>query len=276
MANALFFSGLAVCWLTLVLALLGVFGRSNGPRARYLPGVGLVLTIALFTYYIVQRAQALGHFPAFCWHDLLVIFAWASVIILLVTLFRRGRPVIMSGGMVPAVIAASWAAFLPCQTVQAESFFFRTELGLHVVVSFLGYAALWLAFLAGVCYFLLEHGLKSKRVDSYVKLLPPLDDLDRFFYRTSGVGFIFLTLCIIGGVIFLKRLTGRWWVWDAKVVLTTVTWLTYAVILHQRAVAGWRGRRVALLSLLGVLLILGTFVGVNLLAPGHGSSLLVK
>lgn len=274
MVENLLISSLIAGWLTFLLAAYAVFARTGSKIGRGFPAAGLVLVIALLTYYIVARSAELGHFPAFCWRDLLVIFAWSFTVILVVTFFRRGRPVIMAGGLAPPVILLTLAVLATPREVVPESFFFKADLGLHVIVSFLGYAALWLAFLSGGFYFVLERGLKSKKVDHYLRILPPLDDLDRLFYRASGVGFILLTLCIFSGAHFLRRLTGQWWSWDPKVVLTSITWLIYAVILHQRAVIGWRGRRAMLLSLLGVLLIVMTFVGVNVLFPGHGSSLL--
>jgi len=272
MVGVLFVSAAVVCVLTFLLALYATLKHEK--LGRRLPAIGLVLTIALMTYYLAARSSQLGHFPAFCWRDLLVTFSWAFGLVLVVTIFRRGKPIIMAGGMLPPALCMTIAAFVAPREVQTEPFFFHTHLDVHIVVSFVGYAALWLAFLTGLLYFILERGLKSKKVEGYVKILPPLEELDRFFYRASGFGFIFLTLGVMSGILFLRQLTGRWWSWDLKVVLTLVTWLTYALLLHQRAFIGWRGKRIMLLSILGLLLVVGTFVGVNLFAPGHGGSLL--
>ena len=50
-----------------------------------------------------------------------------------------------------------------------------------------------------------------------------------------------------------------------------VTWLVYVLYLHLRLRKDWRGRRVAWIAVLGFLLALFTFAGVNYLIPGlHG------
>ncbi|HXD89713.1 MAG TPA: cytochrome c biogenesis protein CcsA, partial [Candidatus Binataceae bacterium] len=52
-----------------------------------------------------------------------------------------------------------------------------------------------------------------------------------------------------------------------------VVWLMYAALLESRLTAGWRGRRVAALTLVVFTVLIGSFVGVSLVTPGkHGGS----
>jgi ABC-type transport system involved in cytochrome c biogenesis permease subunit len=45
----------------------------------------------------------------------------------------------------------------------------------------------------------------------------------------------------------------------------------YAALLHGRLAIGWRGRKAAILAIIGFALLLFTFLGVNLLLSGlHG------
>jgi ABC-type transport system involved in cytochrome c biogenesis permease subunit len=48
-----------------------------------------------------------------------------------------------------------------------------------------------------------------------------------------------------------------------------ITWLIYAALLHERLVAGWRGRRAAIMAIIGLAALIFTFIGVNLLLEGH-------
>ncbi|MBW2238861.1 MAG: cytochrome c biogenesis protein CcsA, partial [Deltaproteobacteria bacterium] len=48
-----------------------------------------------------------------------------------------------------------------------------------------------------------------------------------------------------------------------------ITWLLYAALLHQRLTVGWRGRRAAIMAIIGFAIILFTFLGVNFLLQGH-------
>ena len=45
---------------------------------------------------------------------------------------------------------------------------------------------------------------------------------------------------------------GRYWGWDPKETCAFVTWVIYAAYLHARSTAGWRGRRAAWISVLGL------------------------
>ncbi len=43
--------------------------------------------------------------------------------------------------------------------------------------------------------------------------------------------------------------------------MTLAAWLLYAVLLHERLVKGWRGRRAAWLAIAGFLVLVITFLG---------------
>ncbi len=53
-------------------------------------------------------------------------------------------------------------------------------------------------------------------------------------------------------------------------MLSLVTWVLYALLLHYRT-AGWRGRRAAAMTIVFFVVLVGAFLGVKLLFPGrHG------
>jgi ABC-type transport system involved in cytochrome c biogenesis permease subunit len=74
---------------------------------------------------------------------------------------------------------------------------------------------------------------------------------------------------LITGFIWAHVVWGRFWSWDPKEVWSGITWLIYAALLHERLVAGLRGRRAAVLAIIGFAAMLFTFLGVNLLLEGH-------
>ena len=50
-------------------------------------------------------------------------------------------------------------------------------------------------------------------------------------------------------------------------------WILYAGLLESRLTVGWRGRRAAALTIVLASVLVGSFVGVNLIFPGkHGGS----
>ncbi len=139
----------------------------------------------------------------------------------------------------------------------------------HIILIFTGDATLGLACGAGILYLLQEKGIKAKTPGFFFKRLPYLDFLDSVSHACITTGFFLLTLGLVTGFVYAKVLWGRFWGWDFKEVFSVGAWLVYAVLLHLRLYAGWRGRKSAIMTIVGFGIIVFTFLGVNLLLGGH-------
>jgi cytochrome c-type biogenesis protein CcsB len=98
--------------------------------------------------------------------------------------------------------------------------------------------------------------------------LPSLDVLDEVSYRAIALGFPMLTIGIVTGAIWADIAWGRWWGWDPKETWSLITWLYYGGYLHTRLTLGWRGRHSALIAVIGLVVVLITYLGVNLFFSG--------
>jgi cytochrome c-type biogenesis protein CcsB len=98
--------------------------------------------------------------------------------------------------------------------------------------------------------------------------LPPSATLDRIAYRTIVFAFPIWTLAVIFGAIWAEQAWGRYWGWDPKEVWSFVTWVVFAGYLHARATVGWRGRRAAVLALVGFVALVFNLVVVNTVISG--------
>jgi len=95
------------------------------------------------------------------------------------------------------------------------------------------------------------------------------EKLDLVAYRAVAVGFPLFTLgALVFGMIWASKAWGRYWGWDPKEVWSLITWLFYALYLHTRLVYGWKGKKSALIAVLGFIAALFTFFGVNYLLRG--------
>lgn len=139
----------------------------------------------------------------------------------------------------------------------------------HIFLIFMGEAALALACGTGILYLLQEKGIKTKTPGFFFKRLPSLDFLDDVGYTCLTTGFALLTIGLVTGFIYAKAVWGRFWSWDPKEVASVGTWLIYAALLHLRFYSGWRGRKSAIMAIIGFFIIIFTFIGVNLLIGGH-------
>ncbi len=141
---------------------------------------------------------------------------------------------------------------------------------IHISTVLIGYAALILSAVASVYYLLQERQLKRKDVAPSSNRLPPLATLDRVITQSMNVGFVFITVATITGVVwaFIERGTG--WILDPKIAFFLFTWAFYLAMIFLRVSAGWRGRRIAWLavSVLGCSMITwATHVGLRSFWP---------
>lgn len=117
-------------------------------------------------------------------------------------------------------------------------------------------------------YLLQERELKSKRFGFFFSRLPSLESLDQLGSHCLTAGFVFLTLGIISGSIWARQAWGTYWHWDPKETWSLITWFLYAAQIHQRFTAGWRGKRAAVMAIIGFSAVLFTLWGVTFLLGG--------
>ncbi|MFH2093063.1 MAG: cytochrome c biogenesis protein CcsA [Pseudomonadota bacterium] len=170
--------------------------------------------------------------------------------------------------LISVIMLAVW--LLPEAPVEKNMVFKGFWLYSHIILVFAGDAALALACGAGILYLLQEKGIKSKKPQGFFyKRLPSLDFLDSVGYTCLTTGFALLTIGLLTGFIYAKVVWGRFWSGDLKEVFSVGSWLVYAILLHFRFYSGWRGRKSAIMTIVGFLVIVFTFLGVNMLLGGH-------
>jgi cytochrome c-type biogenesis protein CcsB len=104
--------------------------------------------------------------------------------------------------------------------------------------------------------------------DAIARWLPASERLDRLAYKVIGFAFPVWTFAVIAGAIWAKYAWSRYWGWDPKETWSFITWVAYAAYLHARATAGWRGRRAAVLSLVGFACLMVDYYVVNTVISG--------
>ena len=98
--------------------------------------------------------------------------------------------------------------------------------------------------------------------------LPSTATLDRIAYRTAIIAFPVYTFAVIAGAMWAEVAWGRYWGWDPKETCAFISWVIYAAYLHARSTAGWRGRRAAWISLVGVASMMFKLFFVNMVVSG--------
>ncbi|MEW6215484.1 MAG: c-type cytochrome biogenesis protein CcsB [Nitrospirota bacterium] len=229
-----------------------------------LAGIGFTI----HTISIIYRYVAAGHIPITNFHEATSFFSWCIVLIFFFLQFRYRISLLCSFIMPIVFVLMLSSSMLPREIKPLSPVLQSYWLGIHTVLAFLGNAAFALASGIGTMYLVQEHYVKSKHLGGLFERLPSLQTLDEVNYRLITLGFPLLTLAIITGALWAESAWGSYWNWDTREVWSLITWFIYAIVLHARLTAGWRGKRAALLSIIGFLTILIAFFGIKLLRKG--------
>ena len=139
---------------------------------------------------------------------------------------------------------------------------------IHILAAVTAAAAFNVGGLAAIVYLLKERAHKRGTLRGYLAKLPSLEAIDLFSYRAHLFAFPVWTFTIVAGAIWAQYAWGRFWGWDPKETWSFITWIVYAGYLHARLTGGWKGRRAALVAILGLVTFWFNFVGINLLVSG--------
>ncbi len=232
--------------LTSVLILLGFsvsaaliftqLTRQNISRwVALTPALLAVLLQALLLHrqiYPQPGMMNLGFFIAFS------LVSWlVSIQILISSLYRP----LHSLGIVMfplSGIASLLSVFLPA--ADSASAISSQYLQAHIMVSIIAYSLIMLSALQAVTLAFQEHAIRSHHPGGFIRLLPPLHDMENLLFQMIGFGFIFLSTALLSGFFFVEDLFAQQLV--HKTVLSIIGWFILAILLFGRFKFGWRGR----------------------------------
>lgn len=247
---------------------------ANGWPARAATPL-LAAGAALQSIDLVVRGVQAGNIPVTDFAQSLVFLAWLTALLALYLILRFRMPVVgaFAGPIVFLAVAIAAVMARPGRIAMPDAL--RSAwLPVHVTLALLGYALFVLAAGVSVVYLIYEKRLKAKRpLDAGDQRAPSLEKLDRVNYQLLGIGFLMLSLAIITGAIWADATWGHYWSWEPEETWSLAIWILYAALLESRLAAGWRGRRAAALTIAVFTVLVGSFVGVSLIAPGkHGGN----
>ncbi|KUO52814.1 MAG: hypothetical protein APF76_02445 [Desulfitibacter sp. BRH_c19] len=138
----------------------------------------------------------------------------------------------------------------------------------HVLSAAVAYGAFAVSFALSIMYLLKDWLLSQNANNKIIGTLPSLELIDEISYKVVFIGMPFLTIMLVTGAIWAEFSWGSYWSWDPKETWALITWLIYAAYLHVRLMRNWRGKKAAVLSIIGFGAVLFTFLGVSYLLPG--------
>ncbi len=267
-ANVLLFElALTFYLLATIAGIFEIFKKKKGTSRAvlYLAIIGFLC----HTANIIVRYAEGGHIPVTNMHEASSFFAWC-IVILFFTYEYRYKPGLLSSFIMPLVFIFMFSSSVFTREIVNISPVLKSYwVGIHVTLAFLADAAFAMACGIGIMYLIQERHLKSKRINRLFLKMPSLQVLDEINYHLITLGFPLLSLAIITGVIWANSAWGTYWRWDPKEVWSLITWFIYALVLHLRLSLGWRGKKAAILSIIGFAIVIFTFFGVTLILKGR-------
>jgi ABC-type uncharacterized transport system permease subunit len=250
--------------MTMFFSLLAVFGLLNvclqmfrSEKARALWVIAFVC--AIFQCTALAITGSVNFFASLSWVSALMA-AFASV-----TLLRAGERFLPLLSYLAAIVSILVVLIMPTPARTLDGW----QIQLHASVALLAYASLSLAGAQAMLLLISERRLKSRRgtpqkpwLARLFEWLPPLSRLERQLFQLIGVGFLFLTLTLLSGTLFITDWFAQHLV--HKTVLTLAAWVTFGVLLLGHWRFGWRGRQAAIATLVGMGLLLLAFFGTKL------------
>lgn len=225
-----------------------------------------LLWVGLFfnTLTGIIRWIAGGHPPVTDVYELNVTGAWFLIFLFLI--FEKIKKVEKPMGLVaiPVAFLVMGLGFVAhAEPVPMGPAYQSPWLVVHVIFAWLGFGCYAVATGAAALVLLQN---KNSSWKSSLKIPEP-ERLDLTSYRFVILGFINHGIMIVSGAIWAKNLWGQYWSWDPLETWSLIAFLYYAFYLHARSFLGWKMRRAAWLTILGLIILAVSFWGVKWISP---------
>ena len=245
--------------------------------ARRSPGVGrtattlLLVAVLSHTFVIGMQTMEVRHVPFASRSHAISTFVWLlalSYIYLELTTDERAMGVFI----LPIVAGLQTIpAFVP-GIENADPVLDSPWFWVHLLAMMFSYATFALAGMLGLTYMLQFKEIKKKHLGYFYARLPSLHVLDAMNSRAVVIGWLFLTVGVVVGVVWAAQARAlapgnsnlqAMSLNDPKILIALVTWAVYSFEVFARSTMGWTGRRTAWLSALGFVIVLLNFLPVS-------------
>ncbi len=226
----------------------------TGTASLWVTVTGFLCHVA---YFGLRWAES-GRIPITSFFEAINFLGMGMVLVFLVMEFRF-KIAALGSFMLPLVFAFMVPVLLLSSDIKELNPILKSGwLGVHTSLAVLGDAAFAFACIVSIMYLIQERQLKSKHLGAIFHRLPSLDVMDTLGYKALTLGWPLFTLGMITGSIWANSAWGTYWSWDPKETWSLITWVIYLVLLHLRTI-GWRGRKMAVLSIVGFIFVMVSF-----------------
>ena len=238
--------------------------------ARRDPAVGraattvLLLAAVAHTFVIGMQTMEVRHVPFANPSRFVSTFVWLLTLsYLYVELTTDERA--MGIFIIPIAVALQTIPAIYPGVENADPVLDSAWFWVHVSSLLFAYASFALAAMLGLTYMLQFKEIKKKHLGYLYTRLPSLQILDAMNSRAVAIGWLFLTIGVVVGVVWTAQASAlapddpnlrAMSLNDPKIFIAVLTWAIYSFAVFARRTLGWTGRRAAWLSALGFAIVL--------------------
>ena len=246
----------------------GVNLVNRSPWVRALSSTMFLASLAAMSWIIGDRYVEAGRPPFKTLFESLVLFGWCIAFVYVVV--ERFYRMALLGFLAIVFVLGIFGYAILKADVDIISLPAALQSGWfipHVVVYFLGYAALFVGTAIAAIFLWKPAGtvtftnLSGERTVEYGDLM----------HTVIRFGFALITVGLVIGAVWAKSAWGDYWVWDPKENWSLITWLIYIIYLHLRTTPGWSRKASAWLLILGFAAVMFTYLGMNMLPTAEQS-----
>ena len=250
-ATALFAAGIG-------LSLARVWWERDALRvaAKACTYAGVLLGLGVLVWHSVDRRSWLpleDNFDALIWLGLLLA--------LFVLYVQRTHPLAGLDWFVMPIVVLLLVGAAVFGRATPHEYVGSTWYWIHLVTAFGGALAFAVAGAAGAMYLIVSRRLRSRTTSAAGPRLGSLERLEHLTFVSVTLGFALFTVGTVTGLVEMS--SNHKQTPPAKLLLALSVWIVYAIVLHSPINPSFRGRKTAILSVIGFVLMVGTIVAVQ-------------
>ncbi len=245
-----------IAWLPIMFG--GIFDRP-----QWLPK-GIALTIAGLLFHILWiglRWKETGHGPYLNLYEVASSDSIIAIIIYLLAQWKYPKLKICGIIVLPIVILLlGFGALSTKDPVTSSPILDSYWLVVHVLTAKLAFGSYLISFALAVA-FILEERHPHLRILAWFPRQPVTEELIRKFI---SLGFLNHSVMLVSGSIWANVAFGSYWSWDAIETWALIAWIIYGIFFHLVTIHGWKGEKMAWMSITAMVSMVFALFGVPL------------
>lgn len=242
----------SIAWVFLV--------RSISRRQASTPSpltIILALGLAAHAFGLYQQ-MVLPDGYHFAFFKISSLFCWTANFLILLSSLRKPLHNLFLITLPISVAALLSSLYTEAQTAPVY-LKLDVQTASHILLSILAYSTMIVATVQTLLLAFQNYQLRHRHPTGIVRLLPPLQTMEKLLFELLWVGEILLTLVIITGAFQIESVREQHL--HHKIVFTVLAWLIYAILLWGRHYLGWRGNSAIRWSLSGFVSLVLAYLG---------------